>query len=109
MARREVEASRAWGVPRSIFLGRPLPAPGEPLWLDEDRDWAMALLEVEDETCGGCGQPLHESRAPENEYAYTVTPIRCHACASMSRASRKFLDGAGPTAADGLRFHVHHD
>ena len=108
MARREVEAARAWGVPRSIFLGR-VPAPDEPLWSDEDREWALALLDVEADTCGGCGQPLSESYLPENEYAYTVTPSRCHACAAMSRTSRQFLDGAGTNAADGLRFHVHHD
>lgn len=109
MARAELETARAWGVPRSIFLGRPAPAPGEPLWLDDDRDWAIALHLVEADTCDGCGQPRSESVLPENEFAYSVTPIRCHSCAALRRSSRGWLDGQNETAADGVTFHVHHD
>lgn len=110
MARRELEAARAWGVPRSIFLGRPLPGPGEPLWLDEDRDWALALLEVEADTCPGCGQPLSESTHSDNEFAYTASASRCHSCAAMRRYARRFLPEDSPQSlADGLTFHVRHD
>lgn len=109
MARAELDVARAHGIPRSIFLGRPWPSPGEPLWLDEDREWALAAHFNDLDTCGGCGQPLSESRDPANEYGYTTEPMRCHACASMARTSRKFLDGGTGAVADGLTFHVHHD
>lgn len=79
------------------------------MWTAQDRAWAVALVEVERDTCGGCGQPRSESTAAENEYAYTAEPERCHACATIRRASRKFTDGASESVSDGLTFHVHHD
>lgn len=111
MARREQQAAREHGIPRSIFLGRPLPGPGEPLWLDEDRDWALALQELEADTCSGCGQSRSESTLGQNEYGYTVTPERCHSCAAIRRYDRTFLqaEGVPPSFGDGLFLHVHHD
>lgn len=44
-------------MPRSIFLGRPMPHPGEPLFLLADTAAAMALAEEEDDTCRKCGLP----------------------------------------------------
>lgn len=108
MARAELETARAWGVPRSIFLGRTV-ADGDPLWLDDDRDWALALHLLEADTCDGCGQPRSESTLPENEYGYSVVPIRCHSCAALRRASRSWLDGQNESVADGVTFHVHPD
>jgi hypothetical protein len=32
------------GIPRSAFLGRPRPGPGEPVWLDRDRDEVVGFL-----------------------------------------------------------------
>ena len=89
-----------------MFLGRVV-GEGEPLWLDEDRDYALALHFLEQETCGGCGQPRSESTAIENDGAYRAEPVRCHACAALSRQSTKFLDGAAASAAAGLTFYVH--
>ena len=80
-----MEAARAWGVPRSILLGRPMPAPGEPLWLPEDRWWALALLEVEAGLCRDCGHPSAETTAADAEFAYDATIVRCHACAAGAR------------------------
>lgn len=79
------------------------------MWLDEDRDWAVALHLIEADTCEGCGQPRSESTSPDNEFGYTAAPIRCHACAAMRRQSRSFLDGGNESLADGLTFHVHPD
>lgn len=107
MARAEVEAARAWGVPRSIFLGRPWPAPGEALWLDEDRDYALALLEVEALTCHGCGQPRDESSDPANEFNYTAEPHRCHSCSAISKATRAWSSDGG--SMDGVTFYVTKD
>jgi hypothetical protein len=60
--------------------------PGEPVWLDEDRAWALALTDVESELCpGGCGQPIAESTAVGNDEAYDVRVTQCHACATLAR------------------------
>lgn len=67
-----------------MFLGRVV-ADGEPLWTDEDRAWALALLAEEAGNCGGCGQPVSESMDPVNEFAYRVERLRCHACTAVGR------------------------
>ena len=93
--RREVEAARAWGVPRSVFLG----------WPDDDQAWAIALLEYEADICSGCGQPRSESMAAEHEFAYHPTALRCHGCAAVARESENW---SGPTAnTKGLMIGVH--
>lgn len=105
MARAELEAARAWGVPRSIFLGAPWPAPGEPMWTPDDRAWAIALLDLEADTCA-CGHRRSETTQPEAEGTFQATPVRCHACAAKERTARKFLEGSNEAASDGLHFHV---
>jgi hypothetical protein len=67
-------------TPPSVFRGRPLPGPGEPLWTDVDRDEATALLLVEWDTCRGCGQRLSESTDPDAEGHYTVDEVMCAGC-----------------------------
>lgn len=98
-------------MPLSIFRGRELPAPGEPLWLDDDRDWALALQAYEADLCHGCGQPLALSTAAANEYGFTVEHERCHACAAMRREGRRLTAEAEgrPAFADGLRLTVRPD
>lgn len=84
-------------MPLSIFRGRPMPAPGEPLWLDSDRDAAIALHLEEASLCpGGCGEPLAISTARESDGEYAADAIRCHACAARARA------GSSPTDSQGL-------
>lgn len=75
-------------MPRSIFLGR-VPVPGEPLWTDDDRDWAIALLTYEADLCE-CGQPRSESMSPDSEYAYRAEAMRCHACKAVARGGEPF-------------------
>lgn len=59
----------------------------EPEWNDQDRAWAIALLQVEADTCPGCGQPRSESMHPDAEGGYEVdAPTRCHACTELERA-----------------------
>lgn len=72
-----------------MFLGR-VPARGEPLWTEDDRQWAIALLTYEADTCSGCGQPRSEATAIHNEFAYVGSAIRCHGCAAVARASETF-------------------
>ncbi|QXE36212.1 hypothetical protein KQY30_20155 [Streptomyces sp. GMY02] len=64
-----------------------MPGPGEPLWLDEDRAWALALTEVEGDVCPDCGQPWSEASKIDNEYAYTAEVVRCHACLAGAQAA----------------------
>jgi hypothetical protein len=63
-------------------------AEGEPLWLDEDRAWALALLDVEADACPECGQPWSEATDPEPSSPTRRTssnampaPPRPHGCA----------------------------
>ena len=90
-------------MPRSVFLGR-IVAEGEPAWLDEDRWWALALLEVEADSCPDCGQPWGEATDQKSEYAYKTALIKCHACAATARAVRAHENGGGKL--DGLHVHV---
>lgn len=80
--RREVEAARAWGVPRSAFLG----------WAEDDRAWAIALLEYEADICSGCGQPRSESMDPANQFKYESEALRCHGCSAVARESENWTD-----------------
>lgn len=72
-----------------MFLGR-VPVPGEPLWTDEDRGWAIALLEYEADMCPGCGQPRSQSTLPENESKYESEAVRCHGCKAVAVESERF-------------------
>lgn len=99
-----METARAWGVPRSVFLGRPMPGPGEPLWLPEDRWWALALAEVEAGTCRDCGHPLHESTDADNEFAYDAALSKCHACVAAATRVAAYESDGGKTS--GLQVRV---
>lgn len=72
-----------------MFRGRVV-GPGEPLWLDSDRDEALALQAVEAAECPGCGEPRETSMAVESDGAYDADVVLCHACAAMGRASHAY-------------------
>ncbi|MFF2954337.1 hypothetical protein ACFVVU_23705 [Kitasatospora sp. NPDC057965] len=82
-----------------------MPGSGEPAWTDSDRAWALALLQVDDETCRGCGQPLAESTSPELEEGWVAEVIRCHACTTAAQTSNRFQQGGGDSS--GVHVHVH--
>lgn len=48
------------GIPHSIFLGRPLPAPGEVMWTTDDRAKALAYIVDIDAHCPSCRQRRSE-------------------------------------------------
>ena len=77
-----------------MFLGRVV-GPGEPLWLPEDRWWALALHEVESGTCRDCGHPLAETTSSAGEDAYVADVVRCHACVAAARRVSAFTDDGG--------------
>ncbi|MEV6696222.1 hypothetical protein AB0M68_03540 [Streptomyces sp. NPDC051453] len=81
-----------------------MPGPGEPLWLDEDRAWALALAHVEADVCSECGQPHSESTDEKNEFAYTAEMVRCHSCATIARTVQAHQDQGGDTR--GLQVHI---
>jgi hypothetical protein len=72
-------------------------APGESLWTDDDRSWAVALLEEEGDQCGGCGSPLAETTDPDHDGMYRSSIVRCHRCTEMqSAADEHYRTGAKP-------------
>lgn len=81
-----------------------MPRPGEVLWTDEDREWALALLQVEAELCRGCGQPIGESTDPALEELWRAEVIRCHACATAGRHIESWQKEGGD--AHGANVHV---
>lgn len=82
-----------------------MPGPGEPLWLDDDRAWALALLQVEAETCTGCRQPLTESMDPALEEAWRAEVVLCHACATAGRTAEHYRQHGGDAHGANVRVH----
>jgi hypothetical protein len=80
-------------VPRSVLLGRPWPAAGEPLFLPEDTNWAIAHAEykrqVEAARCHLCGLPKTVCRDPDNQFAFEVDAERCHATYALATAQER--------------------
>ncbi|MDX2731177.1 hypothetical protein [Streptomyces sp. PA03-2a] len=74
------------------------------MWTEEDRAWALALAEVEADTCPDCGEPWSEVTDPKNEFAYEANLVMCHACATSAKKVRAHQDGHG--SADGLHVHI---
>lgn len=104
-------AARAWGVSPSVFLGelrslRTIGPDGSvtttiigPEWTEADRDAAIALANYEGDLCPGCRQPLAETAAAENEFAYIAElPIRCHRCTAADKAMKPHEDKPSPSA-----------
>ncbi|MET8982142.1 hypothetical protein ABZX85_41820 [Streptomyces sp. NPDC004539] len=77
---------------------------GEPVWLPEDRAWALALLEVEADACPECRQPWGEATDQANEFGYEAELIRCHACTASARTVRAYQDKGGQ--AEGLHVRI---
>ena len=107
-------------MPHSIFTGRPTPAPGEPLFLEEDTAVAIALAEEERDTCPACGMPKVWCRDPANQFGvFEAVEEQCHvsyAIAAHRKAtadrpaneqaatqlSVRFKDGRAPDVEAGL-------
>ena len=70
-----------------MFLGRVV-TPGEPLWIDEDRAYALALLSYEADQCSGCGGRRSQTTDPAMDGHFKATPIRCFGCEAVAKASK---------------------
>lgn len=115
----ELRLARTYRIPRSRLLGREprtvttyhydgegrlvrAVTVRESEWTEDDRDWALADLQVQDGLCGSCGLPLEETTDPDNEFAYVADePARCHACVPVNRSKRSRED-----PSDGWIFRV---
>ena len=63
-------------------------AEGEPLWLEDDRSYAIALHRVEADMHHACGRPWSEAMDPENAERYTVDELGvCAACYALAAKS----------------------
>ena len=61
-------------------------------------------MELDADTCGGCGQPLSESTLPGAEGGYEVPePTRCHSCTPLHKVQEKYADAG---SAPGLLFET---
>jgi hypothetical protein len=70
-------------VPHSIFTGR-VRQPGEPEFLPEDTDLALALAEEEADTCPRCGLPKAWCRDIGNQFAFQPVEEQCHATYTLA-------------------------
>jgi hypothetical protein len=105
-----LETARAWGVSPSTFMGSQKVAVTEQFgaqklttyrseWTDEDRKAALELAAYESELCPGCGHPMSETTAPENEFKYRAElPIRCHRCTASGVAMAVYEDAPQASA-----------
>jgi len=67
-------------------------------WDEQEQGWMLALAEIRDDTCRGCGGALSETTLKENEHQYQVgLPHRCHRCTALAQAQDKH-DGPHPQA-----------
>lgn len=63
----------------------------EPEWDPVERAWAIALIDVEADTCKGCGQPLSETLQRDAYEGYDAQPPAvCQGCKIMHRKQREY-------------------
>ncbi len=93
-----MELCETWGIPHSIFLGRPWPKPGEALWLDEDQDKAIAYFLFKKESCAQCGTReedwVDESGRYLNPPKLEPIAVRCHGCETKEQFQDSLPKGA---------------
>jgi hypothetical protein len=70
-----------------VFLGRVV-GPGEPQWLDADRDKALWWLIHDRQTCKGCGTRAEEWE--DDSHAYVPEPYHCRGCEVSAGAAEQF-------------------
>lgn len=92
-----------------MFVGqRPVPAPGEQLFTEEDRHLALEYVRMQREVHGPCGQPLDMVIGEEHDGAWIAQQIYCHACAALRKAERAARINAdeadSDSSLDGLVF-----
>lgn len=65
----------------------------EPEWDDEARAEALILMEIEADTCSGCGQPLSETLHPGAYSGYRASdPAVCQGCKALHHKAKDYAD-----------------
>lgn len=65
----------------------------EPEWDDVERAWAVMLIDVEADSCTGCGQPLSETLHPDAYEGYDAGfPAVCQGCKALHRRQDDYGD-----------------
>lgn len=68
-------------------------------WDDDERAWAIALIEYESDKCPGCGGQLEETTDPKTEGRWKVPyPTRCQRCTALASAQEKYRQTFHPQA-----------
>lgn len=109
-------------MPRSVFLGRELSqrttyryeagllvesvTVHEAAWTDEDQAWLLALLQEENERCGGCGQLLADCMDRETGGTWEVKRHFCQACIVLEAEQDNEREKPGSQRQRGLKFSV---
>lgn len=98
------------GIPRSIFLGRPWPAPGEPMWTEDDTDVVIAWQRDQAERCPRCGTKPSDWPVDEEGRLLPDPPLdavvhECIGC-GLIHDKRKELEESGAAAAGGLHVGI---
>ena len=73
-------------VPLSIFRGRPWPGPGEPLFTDDDRRWALAW-QFDTDSRLPCGCYPDETTGIDNDDMFVAVPTVCHRHRAIGEAA----------------------
>lgn len=78
------------GIPHSIFLGRPWPLPGEPMWLPDDQDVALAFMRERESICDVCGT---SERMWDGDVDAMVAIVRkCFGCEAIEMKRAELAD-----------------
>lgn len=93
-----------------MFLGRVV-EPGEPLWLEDDTESALAWMQYLGTLCSGCGHPATETMNEADDGAWEAVPVHCFACAARDAEKRQVQQaaaggGMSESSFDGLMIGV---
>lgn len=79
-------------------------SPGEPLYLESDRDAVFEWMEAEALKCPGCGLPRDETMKKEAQGTFKARVLKCHACVERDHAQDNYTKKTHDPA--GLMFSV---
>lgn len=86
-----------------MFTGRVV-LPGEPLWTEEDVDYALAWQREQNALCKGCGHPVDETGDKVNTMLYAAEETWCQGCAVIEWRRKALSDS--DIDLSGVRLHV---
>lgn len=90
-----------------MFTGRPIPAPGEPLFTEEDTAYAVALAEEERDTCRACGLPRAICRNPKSKFGiFAGNHDFCYASYTLHDYQKARVKGLSDAQQASVQFGV---